>query len=128
MREQVETWTDYLGRVWPVVQSRRRLKFKYPAHAALRMHVFHRDGYKCCRCSARAASIPTGWDGRDALATSIPGNYGFPVLLVLDHIRTLRAGGRSAVENLQTLCETCNRKKLREDLEAYRAHLIETST
>lgn len=128
MREQVETWTDYLGRVWPVVQSSRRLKFKYPAHAALRAHVFHRDGYQCCRCSARAAFIPAGWDGRDALATSTPSNYGFFVLLVLDHIRTLRAGGRSAVENLQTLCETCNRKKLREDLAVYRAHLIETST
>jgi len=123
-----ETWTDYLGRTWPVVQSNRRLKFKYPAHAALRVHVFHRDGFKCCRCYARVTEIPARWDGRDALPTNVLGNFGFPVLLVLDHIRTLRAGGQSTVQNLQALCEICNRKKLREDLASYRVYLTETST
>ncbi len=43
---------------------------------------------------------------------------GFPILLVVDHMLTLRAGGRSVIGNLQTLCEVCNRKKLREDLKA----------
>ena len=127
MREYAETWTDHLGRVWPVVQSCRRLKFKYPAHAALRVHVFHRDGFKCCRCPAHAIDVPAEWDGRDALSTNVRGNCGFPVLLVLDHIRTLRAGGRSTVQNLQTLCETCNRRKLHEDLVVYRESLTETS-
>lgn len=127
MREYADTWTDYLGRVWPVVKSSRRLKFKCPAHAALRVHVFHRDGFKCCRCPAHAIDVPAGWNGREALFTNVLGNYGFRVLLVLDHIQTLRAGGRSTVQNLQTLCETCNRKKLREDLAAYRAYINESS-
>ena len=29
-------WTDYKGRAWPVLTTTPRLKFKYPAHAALR--------------------------------------------------------------------------------------------
>lgn len=114
-------WTDYLGRVWKVVDSSRRLKFKYPAHAALRVHVFHRDGYKCCRCSTYAVEIPAGYDGRDALFTNTFVSSGYRDMLVLDHILTLRAGGRSVIENLQTLCETCNKRKLREDRAAIAA-------
>lgn len=114
MRDYSNTWTDYKGQVWPVVKSVRRLKFKYPAHAALRAHVFHRDGYRCARCGLAASHVPEGYDGSDALPTTeIRG--GFPVLLVADHALTLRAGGKSVVENLQTLCETCNRRKQRED-------------
>jgi len=43
--------------------------------------------------------------------------------LVLDHILTLKAGGKSAVWNLQTLCFTCNRRKQREDKRAIAAYL-----
>lgn len=113
-RDYSQVWTDYWGQVWPVVQSSRRLKFKYPAHAALRAHVFHRDGYQCVRCRVSAAHIPEGYDGADALPTTAA-RGGYPVLLVADHVLTLKAGGRSVVENLQTLCETCNRRKQKED-------------
>lgn len=108
-------WTDFTGQQWPVVQSARRLKFKYPAHAALRRHVFHRDGYACVRCGASAAAVPTDYDGTETLTTSTTLASGFPDVLVLDHILTLRAGGRSVLANLQTLCETCNKRKQKED-------------
>lgn len=113
------TWTDYLGRQWPVVQSRHRLKFSYyPAHAALRAHVYHRDGYACVRCDAKAVSVPAHYDGKQALLTDTTVCSGFPDVLVLDHIKSLRAGGASVVDNLQTLCETCNRRKVAEDRKA----------
>lgn len=110
-----ETWTDYRGLAWPVVTSTRRLKFKYPAHAALRAHVFRRDGFRCCRCEAVAVGVPADYDGRATLFTNTTVCSGWPDMLVLDHVLTLRAGGRNVVGNFQTLCETCNRRKQRED-------------
>ena len=109
------TWADYLGRAWPVIQSRRRLKFKYPAHAALRAHVFHRDGYKCVRCDASAIDVPFDYSGADTLFTDTFVSSGFRDVLVVDHILTLKAGGLNVIENFQTLCETCNKRKSRED-------------
>lgn len=119
MRDYSKTWTDYQGRVWPVVQSARRLKFKYPAHAALRAHVFHRDGYRCIRCGAEAIAVPADYDGSETLATGVVSNDR-RVSLVADHILTLAAGGRSVIENMQTLCDICNRKKQSEDRAATR--------
>lgn len=119
MRDYAKTWTDYKGRVWPSVQSARRLKFKYPAHAALRAHVFHRDGYRCIRCGAEAIAVPADYDGSETLATGVVSN-GRRVALVADHILTLAAGGESVVENMQTLCDICNRKKQSEDRVAIR--------
>lgn len=120
MRDYSKTWTDYKGRVWSIVQSVRRLKFKYPAHAALRAHVFHRDGYRCIRCGAEAISVPAGYDGSETLATGVISN-GRRVALVADHILTLAAGGRSVIENMQTLCDICNRRKQSEDKAAIAA-------
>lgn len=114
MREG-DTWTDYAGRVWPVLTSRRRLKFKYPAHAALRAHVFRRDGFCCVRCGAKAVGSTESYDGRQTLRTDTRVSSGYPDMLILDHILTLPAGGRNVVENFQTLCETCNKRKQRED-------------
>lgn len=112
------TWIDYKGRVWPVITHTNRLKFKYPAHAALRDHVFNRDGFKCQRCSARAITVPDGWAGECALMTDTRVSSGYPDILILDHMLTLRAGGLSVIANLQTLCETCNKKKTKEDVAA----------
>lgn len=114
-------WTDFKGVDWKVVTSTRRLKFKYPAHAALRAHIHHRDGYACVKCGLSALAVPACYDGRDALPTTGRCDMGFPILLVVDHKLTLSAGGLSVVGNLQTLCEVCNRKKLREDLKAISA-------
>lgn len=110
-----ETWADYKGRVWPVITSSRRLKFKYPAHAALREHVFTRDGFKCCHCDAAATAVPDGWDGSSTLTTNTKVGSGWPDMLILDHILTLKAGGKNVIDNLQTLCETCNKRKQKVD-------------
>lgn len=123
MRDYGKVWTDYLGRQWPEVISSFRLKFKYPAHAALRAHVFHRDGYRCIRCEARAINVPPAYDGKAVLFTNTAVSSGYPDMLILDHVLTLRAGGRSVVENLQTLCETCNRRKIPADRAAARLAL-----
>lgn len=109
------TWTDHHGHVWPVIKSRRRLKFKYPSHAALRAHVFHRDGYKCVRCSCSAVNVAEDYYGSETLFTNTFVSSGFRDYLVIDHILTLKAGGLNVIENFQTLCETCNKKKQRED-------------
>jgi len=116
------TWVDYKGRTWPVIASTKRLKFKYPAHAALREHVFNRDGFECQRCPARAASVPAGWSGECTLVTDTRVGSGYPDVLILDHVLTLRAGGLSVISNLQTLCETCNKKKTKEDVVAANAY------
>ena len=113
-----DTWTDYRGCAWPVVQSTRRLKFKYPAHAALRAHVFHVGGYCCARCPAAAIAIPAEYTGRWAIQTNTLVRGRWSDVLVLDHILCLKAGGRNVVDNFQTLCETCNKRKQKEDIEA----------
>lgn len=105
------TWVDHKGRMWPEVQSKRRLKFKYPLHAALRAFVHHRDGYKCLRCQTPAVGVPKDYDGRYGLITARVGPGGYSVSLEMDHIVTLMAGGTNAHTNLQTLCSECNRQK-----------------
>ncbi|WP_156136045.1 HNH endonuclease [Delftia sp. ZNC0008] len=122
MRDPQPFWTDHKGRTWPVVRSSRRLKFKYPAHAALRAFVFHRDGYACVRCGVKAVNVPADYDGAEALRTNSQLSSGWPDMLVADHVLTLRAGGTSTIQNLQTLCETCNRRKQKEDRSAFEAY------
>lgn len=116
------TWIDFLGRVWPVIQTVRRLKFKYPAHAALRAHVFHAANYCCARCYASAIDVPAGYDGSHALSTNTTVR-GRSDVLVVDHVLTLKAGGKNVIANFQALCETCNRKKQREDKSAILAFM-----
>lgn len=118
-----ETWIDFRGRTWPVTTSRRRLKFKIPCHAALRAHVFQRDNFTCCRCGAQAVNCPAEYDGRFSLSTNTLVRGRWSDVLILDHVLTLAAGGRSVIENLQTLCETCNKRKQREDKAATAVYL-----
>lgn len=122
MRKAPEFWTDHKGQIWPVVRSSRRLKFKYPAHAALRAYVFVRDGFTCVRCGVQAVDVPADYDGFEALRTNSKLSSGWPDMLVADHILTLRAGGTSTISNMQTLCETCNKRKQKEDRAAFEAY------
>lgn len=122
MRKAPEFWTDHKGQIWPVVRSSRRLKFKYPAHAALRAYVFARDGFTCVRCGVQAVDVPADYDGFEALRTNSKLSSGWPDMLVADHILTLRAGGTSTISNMQTLCETCNKRKQKEDRAAFEAY------
>lgn len=108
-------WYDDLGRKWKVTQSKRRLKFKIPCHAAMRRFIFIRDGFKCVRCGAQGMKIPLDYDGKNTLCTNTYTSTGFNDLLILDHIITLNAGGKNIITNFQTLCETCNKRKIKED-------------
>jgi hypothetical protein len=60
--------------------------------ARLREFIKQRDNYTCKTCSASVAVEPN-------------------LLLEVDHIIPVSKGGMSAVENLQTLCWRCNRRK-----------------
>lgn len=111
---QKDLWLDCFGNYWPTIKSKNRLKFKYPLHAAVRKHIFHIDGYKCRACGMQAEKIPDGWDGKYTLPTINIVN-GSTVLLVIDHVRSLKSGGDNSIGNFQTLCEKCNLKKLKQD-------------
>ena len=54
--------------------------------AALRIAVFERDAYRCVTCG--------GW-----------------VDLCCDHIHPESAGGETTMDNLQTMCRSCNSRK-----------------
>lgn len=60
--------------------------------ARLRAFIKDRDNYTCKTCSASIAVEPN-------------------LLLEVDHIIPVSKGGMSTVENLQTLCWRCNRRK-----------------
>lgn len=59
---------------------------RQPIPFELRKAVYERDGYACLRC------------GRTAY-------------LSCDHVIPVTSGGETIIENLQTLCLTCNRQK-----------------
>jgi len=81
-------WTDHHGKSWKVPTIKGRLKAgRIPCHAALRAFVFHRDGHKCRQCGATSKLVP-------------------------DHIQSRKNGGSHHPDNLQTLCESCNARKV----------------
>ena len=55
----------------------------------LRYKVLKRDNFKCCACGASPAKDPS-------------------VELHIDHIVPWSKGGKTTIENLQTLCSKCN--------------------
>ena len=55
----------------------------------VRIGIFRRDGYCCKHCGEQFSRRQ----------------------LELDHIKPISTGGDDSIENLQTLCRTCNRKK-----------------
>ena len=55
----------------------------------LRYQVLKRDNFKCCACGASPAKDPS-------------------VELHIDHIIPWSKGGKTTIENLQTLCSRCN--------------------
>jgi hypothetical protein len=61
----------------------------------LRWHVLQRDRFTCCACGKSPAITPG-------------------VELHVDHVIPWSKGGRTVLENLQTLCSTCNLGKTNE--------------
>lgn len=59
---------------------------KQPIPAALRTQVFERDAYRCLVCTSH-------------------------IDLCCDHIHPESKGGKTVLDNLQTLCRSCNSKK-----------------
>jgi hypothetical protein len=59
---------------------------KIPIPAALREEVFIRDDFRCVHCGSRRS-------------------------LCADHIHPESLGGKAVLDNLQTLCRSCNSKK-----------------
>lgn len=72
----------------PLVDSKRgrHIILKEPIPEALRWAVFERDEFGCKRCGSRR-------------------------FLCADHIIPEAKGGATTMENLQTLCRSCNSKK-----------------
>jgi hypothetical protein len=60
-----------------------------PISKSTRFDVFHRDGFACRYCGARAPDA----------------------VLVVDHVVAVANGGASTIHNLVTACEPCNAGK-----------------
>lgn len=75
--------------------------------AKMRLAVHTRDGFACLICGF-APPVPDGYTGRYALAEYDPGRAR---LLELDHIIPHALGGEFKLDNLQTLCNSCNARK-----------------
>ena len=69
----------------------------------LRIKCFQRDKYTCVKC---------GFIGKE-------GHYqdfgGMKINLIADHIIPLSLGGKDKLDNMQTLCLKCNKKKNKKD-------------
>lgn len=102
-------WVDSGGKKWRVATAGSRFTFSYPGHAALRAHVFARDGFRCVRCDWMPSAIPTPYDGRYTLLGDDVG--GKRRELQLDHVYAIHNGGTNHPDNLQTLCFGCNAGK-----------------
>jgi 5-methylcytosine-specific restriction endonuclease McrA len=92
-------------------RSRSRPSGKYLAR--IRLAVYSRDGFACLRCGW-APDLPDGYDGHRTLGETYrcprTGNFRCR-LLELDHIHPHVLGGKFRIENLQTLCNSCNARK-----------------
>ena len=74
-------------RLWR--RRRRPASRRVPIHAALRRHIYARDGYGCVYC----------------------GRKGRRILLTIDHVFPVVLGGTNDPGNLVTACRACNLTK-----------------
>lgn len=92
-------------------RSRSRPQGKYLAR--IRLAVFQRDGFVCLHCGW-APVVPADYDGTRTIGEMYvcPKTGKFRCrLLELDHVYPHILGGKFRVENLQTLCNSCNARK-----------------
>lgn len=71
---------------WKEEDPEQKTYTKKKIRMSLRMQVYERDGFKCVTC-------------------------GVQTKLSLDHIKPEVLGGEATLENLQTMCKSCNSRK-----------------
>lgn len=71
---------------WPESVKPSKKYIKKKIGIKLRLQVYERDGFKCVKCGVQKN-------------------------LTLDHIKPESKGGDSNLENLQTMCKSCNSEK-----------------
>ena len=80
------------------------IDFRLKKYQALRKGVYERDNFTCYLCGARPDYIPPDYNGRYTL-------WAGGRLLEIDHIRPRVFGGDHSIENLRTICNSCNSQK-----------------
>jgi len=85
------------------------INFRLRRNRALRAALHQRDHFTCQICGWKPRAIPTDYDGRSAIGWWP--NPHEDRMLEVDHIVPRAAGGPSTMDNLQTLCDDCNRRK-----------------
>mgnify|MGYP006391602453 CR=1 FL=1 len=96
MASHAEWYLSHASRFFVDAKKAEHLERKHPTfgggykkkkiNQTLRMKVYERDGFSCVTC-------------------------GVQTNLSLDHIKPEVLGGESTLENLQTMCKSCNSKK-----------------
>lgn len=84
------------------------INFKHHRNRALRVAVFSRDGFRCRHCGWQASTVPEDYDGRYAIGAW---PHHDERILHIDHVVPRHLDGPSELDNLQTLCESCNCRK-----------------
>lgn len=77
---------DYAKALWDSYPERRKRACCFISESDLRAMIFSRDGYACVHCGAKSR-------------------------LSVDHVVAVANGGSNDLENLQTLCISCNSRK-----------------
>ena len=97
-----DTWIKSVnGIIKPVIPGSNLGPKRSPINTTLRHEVFKKDGYRCVECGALE-------------------------MLEVDHIIPVSQGGSDELDNLQTLCRTCNRAKGSRAWYGHRRQLLET--
>lgn len=100
------TWRDSTGSEWRISMSHRRLRFKYPAHAAVRAYVFQRDGFRCKCCGAATNDDTSNYRGRHAVWVRSP-LVGWLILELAEKNPRLAPPALHHPDNKFARCEHC---------------------
>jgi 5-methylcytosine-specific restriction endonuclease McrA len=97
-------WIDDRGLAHRVLRTKNP-RGRWPSVVALQRFVFIRDEFTCQLCAARPRRLPKLYDGKKSVFVVSPRGQTY---LVVDHVVSMRNGGRSHPDNCQALCARCN--------------------